>query len=254
MAQGVDISSAVLDEQTMDGGVITFFDPLTYVSAGIATDKACDFIRDKRFAEAYEHTVKVANPTPFAGIHHEWRVFTCIWAAVIGSTLEGDFVECGVNKGFMTNAILKYLDFDSLGKKFYLLDTFCGIPEEMAHQDELETVKFHNADYSECFENAKNLFSTYKNTVLVRGIIPDTLSQVTSEKIAYLSIDLNIAAPEMAAIEYFWPRMSKGAMVVIDDYGWRSQANQRKAWNAWAAAHGAFLYPTPLGTALVIKS
>jgi hypothetical protein len=41
--------------------------------------------------------------------------------------LDGDFVECGVNYGFLSSAVMEFLDWDRLGKTFYLLDTFAGI-------------------------------------------------------------------------------------------------------------------------------
>jgi hypothetical protein len=43
----------------------------------------------------------------------------------------GDFVECGVNRGFLSSAIMEDLEWDRLGKMFYLLDTFSGVDEEM---------------------------------------------------------------------------------------------------------------------------
>ena len=31
---------------------------------------------------------------------------------------------------------------------------------------------------------------------------------------------MNCAAPELAAAEFFWDRLTTGAVVVLDDYGW----------------------------------
>jgi hypothetical protein len=41
------------------------------------------------------------------------------------SKLPGDFVECGVNRGFLRSAIMQFLD--CLGKQFCVLDKFRGI-------------------------------------------------------------------------------------------------------------------------------
>jgi hypothetical protein len=58
-----------------------------------------------------------------------WRVYTACWAASHAVNLPGDFVECGVNRGGMALTIMEYLNFNSLGKRFFLLDTYCGSPQ-----------------------------------------------------------------------------------------------------------------------------
>jgi hypothetical protein len=59
------------------------------------------------------------------------------WAAAMTSKVPGDFVECGVNRGFLRSAIMQFLDWDRLGKQFYLLDTFRGIDERYVPNEEL---------------------------------------------------------------------------------------------------------------------
>jgi hypothetical protein len=66
-----------------------------------------------------------------------WRAHIALWAAFSARTLEGDFVECGVNRGFMSSAIMEYLDWDSLGKTFYLLDTFAGLDRRYVTEQEI---------------------------------------------------------------------------------------------------------------------
>jgi O-methyltransferase len=57
-------------------------------------------------------------------------------------------------------------------------------------------------------------------------VIPDTLPQVKSDRICYLSIDMNNAAPEIAAAEYFEDRMISGGIIVLDDYGWKADKSK----------------------------
>jgi hypothetical protein len=37
-----------------------------------------------------------------------------------------DFVECGVNAGFVSSAIMQSLDRQNSGRRFFLIDTFSG--------------------------------------------------------------------------------------------------------------------------------
>jgi O-methyltransferase len=65
-------------------------------------------------------------------------------------------------------------------------------------------------DYSECFEDVKKPFAQYSNVQIIRGTVRMTLPHVESNPIAYLSIDMNCAEPEIAAAEFFWDKISAG--------------------------------------------
>ena len=70
---------------------------------------------------------------------------------------------------------------------------------------------------------------------------------------SYLSIDMNIAAPEIAAIEHFWDKLVPGAPVVLDDYAWIGYEEQLHAWDAFAASKGVAIACLPTGQGLILK-
>ena len=86
-----------------------------------------------------------------------------------GSHLPGDFVECGVNTGWHSLAICEYVNFNSLGKKFYLFDTFCGLPPEQMSSFEA-TLPRH--PYPECYELAVKNFASFPNAKLITRLLP----------------------------------------------------------------------------------
>ena len=59
--------------------------------------------------------------------------------------------------------------------------------------------------------------------------MPHTLTQYTGGSVAFLSIDMNCVAPEIAALDFFYPKLSSGAAIVLDDYGWKNHINQKHA-------------------------
>src|SRR5262249_37785130 len=105
----------------------------------------------------------------------------------------------------------------------------------------------------ECYEMVSRNFAPFPRAVLVQGKVPDTLSSVAIDKVAYLSIDMNIAYPERKAIEHFWPKLSSGACVVLDDYGWRGYEAQRDTMDDFGRAVGVEILMLPTGQGLVIK-
>jgi hypothetical protein len=96
-------------------------------------------------------------------------------------------------------------------------------------------------------------FAPFPNVRIIKGIVPYTLPEVEAEKIAYLSIDMNAAAPEIAALEHFWDMLVPGAMVVLDDYGFRAHIVQKIALDEFARSHGVSILPLPTGQGLIVK-
>jgi hypothetical protein len=95
----------------------------TYVADGLATTHNCDFIAQERFARAYGagiESIRQFRPD----LHVEWRVHTACWVASQALRIPGDFVECGVNTGILSRAIVDYVQLDKhTERKFWLLDT-----------------------------------------------------------------------------------------------------------------------------------
>lgn len=227
-----------------------------YASDGmILIGKNAAFLQDPVFRRAYRAGIDSGHRIGGGGdLGIQWRVATCLWAAAHARNLPGDFVECGVNTGIMSLAICERLGFGSLDRRFWLLDTFEGIPpEQMSATERADRTAENAAFYGDCHETARRNFAPYPNARLVRGRIPDTLPEVEAEQVAYLHIDLNIAAPERAAIEHFWSLMSPSGVVILDDYGWQHYAEQKASMDEWAAGEGVPILNLPTGQGLLVK-
>lgn len=223
--------------------------PLTYNQDGLATQHNCDFIRDTRFIEAYAQG-KSTGSWGKSEIH--WRAYICCWAADRARTREGDFVECGVNRGGLARTVMQYVDFKSLDKRFYLLDTFSGLVEKYITAEERQA-GIQPGGYEECYDAVRETFRDLANVVVIRGAVPDTLPLVPSEKISYLSIDMNCAEPEIAAAEYFWDRLVSGAILIVDDYGWAGHGTQKRAFDDFARRRNVQVLSLPTGQGLVFR-
>lgn len=230
--------------------------PGSYIQDGLATAHNHEFMDSPDFRAAYQRGV-AASGRDYAW---HWRVHIGLWAAKVASSLPGDFVECGVNAGFMSSSIMQALDWDSRGSTFYLLDTFSGIDERYVSDAEraegileknqtLIDAGFYVIDMAPVERN----FAQWKNTKIVKGSIPETLTQIDSERVAFIHIDLNCAPPEVAALKYLWNRLSPGGVVLLDDYGYTGYREQKLAMDALAAELGFVIASLPTGQGLIIK-
>jgi hypothetical protein len=225
-----DLSAAVYD----DGHLISFHN--------------ADFLKDRRFEEAYGLGLHTDS---WQGFDIRWRVYVVCWAAAHARRLEGDFVECGVNRGGFSRAAVHYIDFQELpDRHFYLLDTYCGIPEE----DRGSSPACYHHAYGECYEYVRETFRPFTNAHVIRGRVPDTLCRVPSRQVCYLSIDMNCVEPEIAAAEFFWDKLVRGAVVLLDDYGaGELHLRQKQAFDRFARDKGVEVLSLPTCQGLIIK-
>ena len=230
--------------------------PLSYNQDGLATQHNADFLRDPRFQEAYRAGMENGR----SGTRIEWRVHVALWCATQALQFEGDFVECGVHTGILSSAVMTWLDFARHApRRFWLFDTWAGIPPEQVSEAErrMGTLdmnrKYQGGDALHA--DAVRKFAHWPNASVVRGRVPDSLTALQSvDKLAYVSMDMNVAAAEMAAAEVLWPKMVPGAPMLLDDYGWAAHANQKKAWDDWARRLGVMILSLPTGQGLVLKA
>jgi hypothetical protein len=143
-------------KKTLNG---RFRPKFTYNQDGLATVHNAGFMQDADFAKAEKAGAATGS---WSKIH--WRVHTVLWAARHSIDIEGDFVECGTNKGGFARPIVEYIDLYKSGKKLYLLDTFKGLSENLLSDKEKATGKkdhFVNV-YAYCYSSFDGLKKHYQ--------------------------------------------------------------------------------------------
>lgn len=233
--------------------ITLYKDHITYSGDSLYTMHSADFINDEKFKEAYELGIKTCKDTVYGNVDIRWRVHLVCWAAAHASKLDGDFVECGVFTGIFPRSIVHYTDFNSLNKTYYLLDTFEGLSEKYSTDKEMEGSKVLYSPHKDVYEQVKETFEPF-NVKIVKGAVPETLAQVDTNKIAYLSIDMNAVKPEIAALNFFWDKMVSGGIIVLDDFGYMNQSKaQEKAHLEFAKSKRVEILYFPTCQGLIIK-
>jgi hypothetical protein len=228
-----------------------------YDQDGLTSMHNHSFRQEPGFHASYQRGLQAAR-----GVdpRHHWRVHTALWAAQLATSTEGDFVECGVNAGFMSSAIMTGLNWNSLQRQFFLVDTFCGPP--LAQFNSTETANGLQAEaekalsrggYVTDMERIASNFAEWPAAVLVQGAVPQVLAQVPTSQVAFLHLDMNAASPEQAALEHFWPMLPAGGVVLMDDYAFCGYEEQHRAINELGEKLGFSALSLPTGQGLIIK-
>jgi O-methyltransferase len=166
------------------------------------------------------------------------RLFATIMACryVVDRDIEGDFVECGVWRG--GNSIIAADVFKTMHSKklVWLFDTFSGMTEPTAAdvnwRGEPADTKFrasrkqgHN---SWCYAPIEEVQANFSKAGLldgrvrfVKGDVAQTLANPAGlpDSISILRLDTDWYESTRSELEALYPRLSRGGVLIIDDYG-----------------------------------
>ena len=103
----------------------------------IALYRNMTFMFDEAFTQAFSAAITKGAAEDEVKL---WRLYTLSWCGRTALNVPGDFVECGVYKGLYSAMLTQYLDWATIDRRFYLCDTFTGLPEEWSSQQERDGV------------------------------------------------------------------------------------------------------------------
>lgn len=128
--------------------------------------------------------------------------------------LPGEIAEIGVYKGGGARLIAEIFKDK---KQIYLFDTFEGMPEVDKKEDNIKAIK--KGMYSDTSLIAvKNFLSKFKNIKIYKGIFPETSAPITEKKFCFVHVDTDIYKSTKDCIEFFYPRMVSGGIIICDDF------------------------------------
>ncbi len=187
-----------------------------------------------------------------------WRINTLVWAATLALQVPGDFVECGVFHGDMSWVVTETVDMPAHGKAFYLYDTFCGFDARYSSEEDFpeapQLFKTIDNEYKVqgLFETVRDRFAAKSYVKVIRGAVPDTLGSICPERISFLHMDMNSPAAERAALEMLFDRISRGGIIIFDDYGWILHRKQKAAVDEFMGLRNRRVLELPTGQGLAV--
>lgn len=219
-----------------------------YRADGIATAHYCPFFDDRDFGSAYEEM----GPEWFPGADVRWRMWLLTSLAQQCQRLPGNFAEFGTWRGGCAFMILSRTTVAD-GHRFFLFDTFSGIPADRLTSREREQ-GFAGSLGDTSPEYVDDLLARWRPRYrLCPGDIFRTIDSVDVGELSFAHIDLNAAAPSQLALEFAYARMVHGGVIVFDDYGFGGCTDQRIMIDDFFEDLPEQAVALPTGQAFVIK-
>lgn len=233
--------------------------------------------RSESTAEATDEHLKImdiCSKYTMTARSRQWALIQSIqWIA--NKKIEGDIVECGVWKGgnlILCGLMLKTLDLDRL---IWGYDTFTGMSEPTEHDYKISDHKLGDSslvkdkwlasrkaqgitDWN--YEAKDRVASSFSKEVgtdnlkLISGKVEDTLIVESNlpEKISVLRLDTDFYESTKVELEVLFPRLEKGGVLIIDDYG--CYAGSKKAVDEFFERYGyVWLHRVDYSCRLYIK-
>lgn len=123
----------------------------------------------------------------------------------------GDAAELGVCRG----GVARLLATACPKRTVRLFDTFTGIPTASF---DAEIDGHYPSEFAADLDEVKAYLADCPNVTYHPGLFPETAA---GERFAVVHLDADLYASTVAGLAWFWPRLSPGGALVVDDVNWK---------------------------------
>ncbi len=204
---------------------------------------------------------------PLKAIHRRAAALNLAQYFLVGRSLGGRAAECGVFSGCSALACClaaRAVDPAYAGEGFHLIDSFAGLSEpgaedRIAVQPELGVgftlpPEIPPGNLAAGVHYVRRSMREFPAVSIHEGWIPEVFGGLPEAEWSYVHVDVDLHAPTLAALEYFYPRLMRGGVVICDDYGAPTFPGARRAWDGFCDRYGVPFVVLPTGQSVILKA
>lgn len=209
------------------------------------------------------------RPLTMTQVTSQWAFINAL-RSVAGQGVAGDIVECGVWRGgnlVLAAMVRKELRLDTT---IWAYDTFAG----MTAPTDFDTKTTRNLDVKGkfdklqrddhndwCYASLDDVLANYEAATGTRaglrtivGPVQETLADPANlpKAVSVIRLDTDFFDSTLIELETFWPLLSSGGVMFIDDYG--AWAGAKKAVDEYFAGRRVWLHRIDRDVRMIIKS
>jgi glycosyltransferase involved in cell wall biosynthesis len=163
----------------------------------------------------------------------------------------GDFAELGVYRGNSAAVLAHYARQHN--RLVFLFDTFDGFDAgDLTGIDASVSREFHDTSLDLVRENVGD-----GSVVYVKGHFPGSITdEAAARRFAIVHLDCDLYEPMRAALEFFYPRLSPGGLMILHDYSSVCWVGVKQAIDEYLPkiTDSLILIPDKSGTAMIRKT
>jgi len=152
----------------------------------------------------------------------KWMVYQLMRLVM---AIKGDTVECGVYKGATSWLMCKANKEALHDRTHYLFDSFAGLSRPTNH----DGAYWQEGDLNCGVDEVKENLQEFDKTLYLEGWIPSRFEEVRYKTFSFVHIDVDLYEPTKQCLEFFYPRLAAGGIILCDDYGFDTCPGATKA-------------------------
>lgn len=213
------------------------------VSGVIDKRNLTPFQKDNKYYNLYFEGLEKSQNQNTDNFFKQCRHLDLINLALIALKKEvvADFAEAGCWKGHSSYFLSKLINDYNLKKnkniKFFIFDSFEGLSEinekdknvKKLDQNLIKKIKTQFVSNDQFVKN--EVLKDFKFVEIFKGWIPEKFNKVKDKKFSFVHIDVDLYEPTLQSLEFFFPRLIEGGIIVCDDYNSFGFDGAKKAWD-----------------------
>lgn len=167
-------------------------------------------------------------PLPLRRRDRFWHLLKRLESAL---SLPGLVAECGCFQGLSSYLLcsrLRMHDAAFDGRGFEIYDSFKGLSmpqrEDMEFENSAEaeriSANISPGKYAASLDYVKRALSAFPGIAYFPGWIPESFLPDRTDLYRFVHVDVDLYQPTKDSLEYFWPRLVPGGVIMCDDYNW----------------------------------
>lgn len=181
---------------------------------------------DENFHESYNKaqiaTQMVDSDNPLRRQRH----YTLMQLLKNADLSNGDVVECGTFRGLSAYQLSKIIKLEDSPVILHIFDSFEGL-SEIEEKDKSDFVRNSDNELRKEFlcgeEHVRANLRDFNFIRYYKGWIPERFNEVKDKKFSFVHIDVDLYQSIKDSIDFFFPRLVSGGVMVFDDYGYTKQ-------------------------------
>ncbi len=190
------------------------------------------------------------QPIPFTSrVAKKFLFYENMFSKIQG--IDGSIVECGVGFGRSLYDFCLLSELEDCYRQIWGFDSFEGFPEPSDYDETHRTGKVQG-HYALLEANKQSVVNFIINSgvekefldtyvQLVKGFFPDSFYKYNRTPIALLHLDCDLYQSYMDSLEFFYPFVQDGGVIVFDDYARKSWPGAKRAVDKYFLGKGEIL-------------
>ncbi|HVX12702.1 MAG TPA: TylF/MycF/NovP-related O-methyltransferase [Pirellulales bacterium] len=221
------------------------------------------YFEDSHFMRLYSEGMTRANSQGRDSFEKQCRYYGMyqMLRRVLERNVPGDIIECGCWRGHSSFMISKLIAESGQKRTFHIFDSFEGGLSDRTTEDSglfapqsAEAVKQQKQAFYSTEEEVRSTLAPFDFYKLYPGWIPDRFPEVAERSIALVNIDVDLYQPIRDSLRFFYPRLSPGGVIVVDDYGTTDWPGATKAVDEFLKENDVTFSIETLGSMVIVNN